>query len=578
MSFALTAGVTGVQAHQKMLDVAGNNLANVNTVGFKASRIIFSELLSETIKKASQPTSTVGGTNPQQMGSGVGIAGITPNMAQGNIVNTGNPLDLALEGGGYFVLSDGGQSLYSRAGAFAVDANSNMVDPSTGYIVQRIGSTGESDGFQTAGNSNVKVPYDVAIAANATTDVKVAGNLSADNAFEITQTNVMKSNTAFTTSAGITASGSTELDGLSQFTANGDTIVGAKITVSGFNHDGTALTDGAGNLELTLAADSDLDDLVAHINTVLSDAANDNADGSVDVASLSNGRIVITDGVSGYSKADIKLAYTASGGGTGAETLTMPSYFEIPTVGGDEVKNANIIVYDSQGGEHVLSAAFVRTDTANTWDMVMTAITGDVNDIDITGLSNRRINGIQFSGADGSYTGLSSASELAQFAVTFNHDTLNPQTISMDLGTIGSLNGLTQFANTSTAVLNEQDGYASGSLSSVSVSNTGHVIGAFSNGIKKTIATLQIGTFKNSAGLESIGNGYFIPSVNSGNAVATEAMVGSAGTIHSGSLEKSNADVAEMFVNMIEAQNGYHANARTIKIANEMLQELTRII
>ena len=140
------------------------------------------------------------------------------------------------------------------------------------------------------------------------------------------------------------------------------------------------------------------------------------------------------------------------------------------------------------------------------------------------------------------------------------------------------MNGLTQFANTSTAVLNEQDGYASGSLSSVSVSNTGHVIGAFSNGIKKTLATLQIGTFKNSAGLESVGNGYFIPSVNSGNAVATEAMVGSAGTIHSGSLEKSNADVAQMFVQMIEAQNGYHANARTIKIANEMLRELTQII
>jgi len=574
MSFALTAGVTGVQAHQKMLDVAGNNLANVNTIGFKASRIVFSELLSETIKKASQPTSTVGGTNPQQMGSGVGIAGITPNMSQGNIVNTGNPLDLALEGGGYFVLSDGGQNLYSRAGAFAVDANSNLVDPSTGYIVQRIGSTGESDGFQTAGNSNVKIPYDVAIAANATTEVKVAGNLSADNAFEVTQTNIMKSNIAFTTNAGITASGSTELDGLSQFTANGDTIVGAKISVSGYNHDGTALTDGAGDLDLTLAADSDLDDLIAHINTVLSDAANKNADGSVDVASLSNGRIVITDGSSGYSKADIKLAYTASGD----ETLTMPSYFEITTVGGDEVKNANIIVYDSQGGEHVLSAAFVRTGTANTWDMVMTAITGDVNDIDITGLSDRRINGIQFSGADGSYTGLSDASELAQFLITFNHDTLNPQTISMDIGTIGSLNGLTQFANTSTAVLNEQDGYASGSLSSVSVSNTGHVIGAFSNGIKKTLATLQIGTFKNSAGLESVGNGYFIPSVNSGNAVATEAMVGSAGTIHSGSLEKSNADVAQMFVQMIEAQNGYHANARTIKIANEMLRELTQII
>jgi flagellar hook protein FlgE len=572
MSFALAAGVTGVQAHQKMLDVAGNNLANINTIGFKANRIIFSELLAETIKKASQPTSTVGGTNPQQMGSGVGVAGISADMSQGNIINTGNPLDLALEGDGYFVLSDGAQNLYTRAGALTVDANSNLVDPSTGYIIQRIGSTGESDGFQTTGNSNVKIPYDVAIAANATTEVKVDGNLSADDTLPSIQTNIMKSNIAYLTTSGTIASGSTELDELSQFTGNGDPAAGT-ISVSGFNHEGNALVAGGGTLDLVIDGTTTLDDLVAHINAVLSDAANQNDDASVNVATLSNGRIMITDGASGYSKTDIKLSYAPAGN----ETLDMPSYFEISTVGGEEVKNANIIVYDSQGGSHVLSTAFVRTETANTWDMVLTAITGDVDDIDITGLSDRRINGLEFSGT-GTYTGLSSSSESAQFKITFAYDTLNPQTIAMDFGTIGQLDGLTQFADSSTAVMNEQDGYASGSLSSVSVSNTGDIIGSFSNGIKKTIATLQIGIFKNPAGLESVGNGYFIPSVNSGNAVATEAMVGSAGSIHSGALEKSNADVAEMFVQMIEAQNGYHANARTIKIANEMLRELTNII
>src|SRR5512140_620467 len=124
MSFALTAGVTGLQAHQKMLDIAGNNLANVNTNAFKASSITFSELLSETIKKASQPTSTIGGTNPQQMGSGVGVANIMRDMSQGNIVNTGQPLDLAIDGEGYFVLNDGQQNVFTRIGAFGVDADS----------------------------------------------------------------------------------------------------------------------------------------------------------------------------------------------------------------------------------------------------------------------------------------------------------------------------------------------------------------------------------------------------------------------------------------------------------------------
>jgi flagellar hook protein FlgE len=180
MSFALSSGVSGLQAHQKMLDVAGNNLANVDSTAFKASRINFAELLSQTLKKASQPTSGLGGTNPQQIGSGVGVAGITPDMSQGNIVNTGNPLDLALEGEGYFVLSDGSQSYYTRAGAFAVDKDSTLVDPTTGYRVQRIGSVGESDGFQQPTDNTVHLPYDVTLPAKATSTITISGNLSSD--------------------------------------------------------------------------------------------------------------------------------------------------------------------------------------------------------------------------------------------------------------------------------------------------------------------------------------------------------------------------------------------------------------
>lgn len=574
MSFALSAGVSGLQAHQKMLDVAGNNLANVNTTAFKSSQITFSELLSETIKKASQPTSTVGGTNPQQMGSGVGVAGISPNMTQGNIVNTGNPLDMAVKGEGYFVLSEGSQSVYTRAGTFEVDANSNLVDPSTGYIVQRIGATGESDGFQTAGDSNINVPKDVAMAASATTEVTVAGNLSSDTVLPTPKINVLRSDIIFTTSNGTNASGSTDLDDLDQFTANGGTPTGV-ITVSGFNHDGTALTDGAGNLDLTITAATDLDALVAHINTILSDAANDNADGTVDVATLSNGRIVITDGSSGYSRSDIKLVYTPAG----SETLTMPGYFEIATVGGEEVKNVNIKVYDSLGGAHTLSAAFVRTNADNRWDMILTSISGNISTIDISGLSDRRIRDIEFDPTDGFYTGLNSTTgDIAQFQVTFAHDPSNPQTISIGMGTSGQFNGLTQFAGNSTAVAREQDGYEAGSLSSVSVNNAGILIGAFSNGIKKNIAVIQIALFQNTSGLESVGGGYFIPSANSGGAVATQAMAGGAGSIYGGSLEKSNADVATEFVNMIQAQNGFQANARTIKVANEILRELTNLI
>ena len=248
MSFALSAGVTGLQAHQKMLDIAGNNLANVNTTAFKSSRITFSELLSETIKKASQPTSGVGGTNPQQMGSGVGVAGISPVMTQGNIINTGNPLDLAMEGEGYFVLSDGQQNIYSRAGSFAVDADSNLVDPATGYHVQRIGSEGEIDGFQAPGISDIHIPYDVAMPAKATTEIVVSGNLSADAAFSTTRTQVVTSNLSYTYNNGTTALETTEIDQLDQYTG---TLTNGTMSFNGYHKDGTSYSGVAYDLAVT---------------------------------------------------------------------------------------------------------------------------------------------------------------------------------------------------------------------------------------------------------------------------------------------------------------------------------------
>ena len=668
MSFALSAGVTGLQAHQKMIDIAGNNLANVNTTAFKASRITFSELLSETIKKASQPTNTVGGTNPQQMGSGVGVAGITPNTTQGNIVNTGNPLDMALEGEGYFVVSDGQQNIYTRAGAFAVDANSIMVDPATGYRVQRIGAIGESDGFQVAGDSDLHVPYGVPMPAQLTSTVTVSGNLSSNAMLQTAQTQVLNSNISYTTN-GTTAVGTTLISDLDQYTG---TLSSGTITFSGYKPDGTALGSGpTADLTMDITATTTLNDVLTWLNTNEGTAAVDevqtisstatggtftmsfggqttgalafnatavqidtalealssigagnvtcaggplgtagvtvtfagtlagqdaamvtvdntnmtggtasNAEttkgravqgilGSTATASLLNGQLRITDTASGYSKSDLAMAYSGDG------TLTMPGYFEMLTVGGDEVKGVNIMVYDSQGGQHVFSGSFVRTDTANTWDMVLSSMSGNINQITIP---NRRIENITFDTTNGYYTGVTGSGNPSEFVVSFAHDPLNPQTIALDFGTVGQLNGLTQFAGNSTAVAKDQDGYEAGQLSSVSVDNTGIVIGAFSNGIKKDIGAIQISLFQNTSGLESIGSGYFTTSANSGVPVATQAMSGGAGSVHGGALEKSNSDVATQFVAMIQAQNGFQANARTIRVANDILRELSNLI
>ncbi|NLH40199.1 MAG: flagellar hook-basal body complex protein [Planctomycetes bacterium] len=561
MSYALSSGVTGLQAHQKMLDVAGNNLANVNTTSFKASRIGFAELLSQTLSQASQPTDQVGGTNPQQMGSGVGVVSITPNMTQGSIVNTGNPLDVAIEGEGYFVVNNGEQQLYTRAGAFGVDESGSLVDPATGYRVQRIGLTGEADGFQIPGDSSIRIPYDVALPATATSEVKFTGNLSSD-AVGSARAQSLVSTVVYTVNEGTDALDTTQLDQLDQFSGGSGTggQLGAgqtgTITFSGYNKDGSDLSSG---LTFTVTGTTTIADLIDHLNNnVLTDST----------ASFVNGRIQITDNETGYSRTDLSMSYSGSG------SLEMPAYFEMTSVGGNESKATNIAVYDTQGGKHVLSAALVRTDEINTWDIVLTSMSGNVLRLSP---ENRRVNGLQFDPQSGAFMGVPQG-EATEFVVSFTHDVAHPQTISLDFGTAGSFDGLTQFAGNSTAVAREQDGYEAGNLSAVSVSSEGVLIGAFTNGVKKDLATLAVGLFRNAAGLERVGNGYFAPSANSGGAVITQAGSTGAGAIHGSALEKSNADVATEFVSLIEAQNGFQANARTITVANDILRELTSLI
>jgi flagellar hook protein FlgE len=560
MSYALSSGVTGLQVHQEMLDVAGNNLANVNTTAFKASRVGFADLLSHTLKQASEATGTLGGTNPQQVGSGVAVAYVTPNMNQGNIVDTGNPLDVAIQGQGYFVVSNGEGPLYTRAGAFGVDASGDLVDTSTGYHVQRIGLTGEADGFQVSGNGNIHIPYGVALPARATSEITFTGNLSAD-APGIPQAQVLLSSTTYTT-GGAAALGTAEIDQLDQFSGGSDPggqlAAGetGTIAIAGFHRDGTAFSSG---LSFAVAAGTTVDELIDHLNNnVLQDAT----------ASLVEGQIRITDNQTGYTKSDIGLSYS------GAGALTMPPYFDVTAVGGTESRNTNITVYDSQGGKHVLSAALVRTDAVNTWDIILTSVTGDVAAID---LPDRRVNGLSFDPQSGAFRGLPDT-EAGEFAITFGNDVTQPQVIALNLGTPGSFGGLTQFAGSSTAVAREQDGYEAGKLAAVSVNNDGTLVGAFTNGIKRDVAVLQLAMFTNPAALLSAGDGYLVPSANSGVPVTTQAMNAGAGVIHGSALEKSNADVATEFVSMIEAQNGYQANARTIRVASDIFRELTNLI
>ena len=137
MPNSLLTGVSGLVAHQRLLDVVGNNLANMNTTAFKSQRILFGDLLYETIQPAtSSNEGSNGGTNPNQIGGGVKVAGTDRSFGQGALENTGGQFDLAISGGGFFSVTDGNRDYYTRAGAFSLDEQGFLVAPG-GFHVKR---------------------------------------------------------------------------------------------------------------------------------------------------------------------------------------------------------------------------------------------------------------------------------------------------------------------------------------------------------------------------------------------------------------------------------------------------------
>ena len=183
MSFlrSLFSGVSGLRNQQAMMDVIGNNIANINTVGFKSSRATFSELYAQTLRGGTQPSTTNGGTNPIQVGLGMTINSIDTLFTQGSFETTSNPEDLALNGSGFFIVKQNGRDLYTRDGTFQVDGNARLTTKS-GAIVQ--GKMADAQGNIPSGTSlqDILIQKDTKSPAKSTTAAKFAGNLNSSAA------------------------------------------------------------------------------------------------------------------------------------------------------------------------------------------------------------------------------------------------------------------------------------------------------------------------------------------------------------------------------------------------------------
>ena len=177
MGMAMLTAVTGLQSHQTRLDVIANNIANVNTVGYRSSRVLFQDLFSQLLRGGSAPVGNFGGSNPQQVGLGVRVGSIDVNHQQGSLLSTGVSSDLAIQGNGFFVLSDGLKTAYTRDGSFDLNANGMLIDPATGMRVQ--GYIADETGIVNTDKppEDISIPIGSAGIARSTSNVYLIGKV-----------------------------------------------------------------------------------------------------------------------------------------------------------------------------------------------------------------------------------------------------------------------------------------------------------------------------------------------------------------------------------------------------------------
>lgn len=553
MANSLFTGVSGLVAHQKMLQVVGHNLANLNTTGFKARRVLFSDELYQTHAADSSPArDTGGGTNPLQTGQGVNVAQVDILLEQGSLELTGRELDFAIDGNGFFVLNNGRQNVYSRDGAFALDKSGLLVDPSTGYRVQRFGNVGEiggaAIGFQVPGNEDIRIPLGDSIPGQVSSAVSIAGNLDAafvgPLATELTSANAL-------TQSGAPATTTTLLNQLD--TNQTPYGAGDAIDITGVDALGNTVSTS-----LAVTATTQVGDLISAISS--------NFAGTT--ASLdASGNIVLTADATGPGELQLELNDAATN--VGQTNLALHAAVET-TAGkdGDKFQTATEI-YDVQGGAHTVHLTFEKTAN-NEWAFspTMATPTGTI-------LSNT-VEELRFND-DGTLNQVITTNG-APATLSFQANGLaTPQTVELDFGSTGGFDGLNQLA-TAASLSSQQDGFPPGSLLGINVTTDGQIEGVATNGQKVVIAQLAVASFQNPGGLSSSGDNNFQTSLNSGTPQIGTAASGRRGNISGAQLEASNVEIAQEFTKLIVAQRGFSANARTVTVSDEVLEELTSLI
>jgi flagellar hook protein FlgE len=509
--------LSGLDASSTDLSVIANNLANLNTVGYKGQDTQFQDLFYQQI-------GTSGDGNAIQEGVGVSVAGISADLTQGSIESTGVPTDVAIQGSGYFVVTKNGENLYTRAGNFSLGPTGQLLTQDGAAVQGYPALDGVVNANATLGS--LSIPTGLTNPPQATANAQLSLNLDSATALPVAAASQQ-------TGAGIPAG--TALEG-------GTTL---------------AFTDGTNAFTYTTGA-GNADTLATVVNAI---NANPNFTASL------NGNSLVVTAASGNPITVTTNSLTDYATGTDAETFATSG-----TAAPGGSFGTTLAVYDSLGASHVLTYNFTKTG-ANAWNYQITIPAADVGQSGapvVVKSGTLTFNGSgQLIAPAGNVTGITIPG-LADGAnnLTFNWNLYGPSNSGL----------LTQDAGPSATAATQQDGFSSGSLVNFTIGSDGTIQGVFSNGQTTALGQIALASFANEQGLERNGSNEELSTLSSGAANVGAPATGGRGSLTGGSLEESNVDIATQFAQLIVAQSSYQANAKSITTFDTVTQTAINLV
>jgi flagellar hook protein FlgE len=506
-------GLSGLNGAAKSLDVIGNNIANASTVGFKGSAAQFADVYANSLNGA-------GGTTA---GIGTKVANIAQQFTQGNVEASNNPLDIAINGGGFFRTSMGGVTQYSRNGQFSLDKDGFMVTAQgaklTGY---GIGPTGQV-------LAGAPIPLQV-----NTADLKPVATTKVDTSLNLDSGSAIPVNSPFNASDPTTFN--------KQSPVNVYDTLGNEHVMSMYY-----VKTGAGKWDVYVSSDG-----VEMTAQAVAGAAQGTDAAHAAVSAARDAWQVASKAVppnpATVAAALNTYATAASGMVLAAATAAGASATTITAITSAATSAGNTVGYTPEQVDRDIAAA-VQVPPVRVGHL----------DFDTNGALNATLMSPQT---------LPLNVTLPIYPSTGSNNT---QQITLNF------TGTTQYGAATSEKKTTQDGYTAGHLQRFSAGPDGVILGQYSNGRSQPLGQIVLANFSNPNGLEPLGNNAWAETSVSGAATVGIPDTGSLGVLQSSAVENSNVDLTAELVNMITAQRVYQANAQTIKTQDSVLQTLVNL-